>query len=94
MNTNRDPDDPHGYRRLNQWLDGLSVRLAGLGLLEEAAAARRASQFFGGSPTEFLGESRIALRAIRAQQLPADLRSEVDQVIDDIDEGFRRVGER
>ncbi len=51
-------------------------------------------QFYGGSPAEFLGESRLALRNILEveQGLPADMRFQIKEIVEQIDAGFREMG--
>jgi hypothetical protein len=55
----------------------------------------RASGFYGGgSPSEFLGESRLALAATldSVRDLPVELVSRIRAIIAEIDEGFQAVG--
>jgi hypothetical protein len=45
------------------------------------------------SPTEFLGETRQALRQVRSvADVPPTLRADIDRMIGQIDEGFQQVG--
>jgi hypothetical protein len=56
---------------------------------------RQASLFYGGgSPSEFLGESRLALTAVldSAGGLPGELVPRMGAMVDEIDQGFRAVG--
>jgi hypothetical protein len=93
MSTSNE-SDPQGYRRLNQTLMEIEQRLLAAGDSSAAAAVHGATLFYGGgSPTEFLGEARLALRALAdLQALPDDLQRRVRETILAIDEGFRRVG--
>jgi len=87
--------DPHGYRRLKDFLVEVEVQLKASGNEVESQFVHQAGRFFGGgSRSEFLGESRIALSAVlqSACDLPAELRKRIRTVLDEIDEGFEAVG--
>ena len=86
--------DPQGYDRLLATLRSVEEQLQLLGRTESAAAVQYAIDFYGGSAAEFLGESRIALRAVLAKEkgLPDTLVALMKRTIDDITEGFRSVG--
>jgi hypothetical protein len=87
--------DPHGWGRLHDFLAEVEEALAATDNDREASLVHRAWRFFGGgSPTEFLGESRLALAATldSARDLPVELVSRIRAMIADIDEGFRSVG--
>ena len=46
-----------------------------------------------GSPSEWLGESALAIKAtLAAQGVPADLAADLQSALDAIREGFRGVG--
>jgi hypothetical protein len=93
MSSISNSDDPHGYRRLYRALHDIEQRLLASGDVEGAGAVHSASMFYGGSPTEFLGEARLALQTIAAHEgLPDGLMSQVNGLIEEINEGFRRVG--
>ena len=89
-----DPDDPHGYGRLNLKLSEFRLRLTALGEERYANLVRQAELYYGGSPTEFLGEARSALQAVLrgADDLPPEFVSAIREVVEAINEGFRRVG--
>jgi hypothetical protein len=80
--------------RLKRAMLGLATELSGLGHVTESEQVQRAAAFYGGSPSEFLGESRAAMRAVLGSglDLPAGLVQRMESLIDEIDEGFRVVG--
>jgi hypothetical protein len=88
-----DAGDPHGYVRLRDALLGFEVDLASTGHHAESKIVERAVHFYVGSPSEFLGESRIALLTTldSAHNLPLDLAQRIRTIIAEIDEGFRAV---
>lgn len=85
--------DPSGYLRLHRSLRFLSEELAHVGQLDAQASIDRADAFFGGSPTEFLGESLLALQALLngSLELPPAMRAFVAGLAAEINEGFRRA---
>jgi hypothetical protein len=89
------PDDPYGYTRLHQFLLEAERALSAAGKRREASRLHQASLFYGGgSPTEFLGESRRALIAVLEgdRDLPPGLPSRMRAILAEIDEGFRAIG--
>jgi hypothetical protein len=81
--------DPHGYLRLHRSLEFIALELEHLGSRQTAASVRAADAYFGGSPTEFLGEAAIALELLRAsQELPPSLRAFVGSLADEIQNGL------
>jgi hypothetical protein len=91
----RSTTDPHGYGRLRDLLADVEEALAATHNNREASLVHRAVLFYGGgSPSEFLGESRVALEATlaSARDLPVELVSRIRAIIAEIDEGFRAVG--
>jgi hypothetical protein len=71
----------------------ISEELAHAGQADAQASIDQADAFFGGSPTEFLGESLLALQALQngSSELPQALRAFVAGLADEIAEGFRRA---
>jgi len=91
----RDAGDPQGYERVRDSLLGFATEPTTTGHDSESEIVRSAVGFYGGgSPSEFLGESRAALRTVlgSAPDLPPRLREQLTAVIAEIDEGFRAVG--
>jgi hypothetical protein len=90
----RDSNDPHGYVRLREALLGFARELAAAGHDAESDNVRQAAAFYGGSPSEFLGESRSAMLAALAsgQDLPGGIVQRMRTLVAEIDEGFRAVG--
>lgn len=86
--------DTQPYRRLLGILGHIKRSLRSLGRPRAAEIVRDAMQFYGGSPAEFLGESRLALRNILEveQGLPADMRFQIKEIVEQIDAGFREMG--
>jgi len=88
-------NDPHGYRQLHEALRSLQQRLEQLGSCRSAERIGKAADFYGvASPSEYLGESRIALEEVlKAEQgLPEYVQCEIRGIRDDIDIGFRNAG--
>jgi hypothetical protein len=88
-------DDPHGYRRLRDFLLEIAQELSMFGNDLEAELVLKASLFYGsGSPSEFLGESRRALKAVleSTSNLSAETVRRIRAMIGEIDEGFHAVG--
>lgn len=86
--------DPGGYRRLYDKLTEIQAELLAVGFDAAAKQVRLARGYYGGMPTEFLGETRIILRALLADELaiPQPVRSRIVWIVDQITEGFGRVG--
>jgi hypothetical protein len=85
--------DPHGYVRLTRWLAFLADECTAFGLDAPAADVRRALRFRSGSPTEYLTAAEEALAIVLAQErLPAPLRGFALTIVQQIDEGFQRIG--
>jgi hypothetical protein len=84
--------DSFGYSRLLNDLEAVRDALASLGLMAASEQVSRAIAFYGGgSPTEFIGESRIALATVlREVDLPATVRATVDGVLSQINLAFDR----
>ena len=83
------------YNDLYQFLCSLRDSLSAHGLKEASDKIDRASHFFYGSPTEFLGESRIALLAVRnhaKNDLSDDQVNAIDSVVAQINAAFRAIG--
>ena len=83
-------DDAFGYGRLLADLEAIRTMLASAGLARASEEVSRAIAFSGGgSPTEFMGESRIALlRVLDESNLPRAAREETERVVKQIDLGF------
>lgn len=94
MSAPIDAGDQHGYGRLRDALLGFEADLASTGHHAESRIVERAVHFYVGSPSEFLGESRIALLTTldSAHNLPPDIAQRMRTVVAEIDEGFRTVG--
>lgn len=79
---------------LLQFLYDLRQELALPGQVHQLDVIDRASRFYGGSTTEFLGEARIALRTVRnsvACHLDSEWLEQTDSVIEQINAAFRSV---
>ena len=95
MSNVEDSDDPHGYTRLQGAMLGFAADLSAAGYLTESERVQHAAAFYGGgSPTEFLGESRSAMLAVLASgpDLRVGLVERMRSMIAEIDEGFRVIG--
>lgn len=95
MSATHESGDPYGYERLRDALLSFATELTTTGHDAESEIVDRAVAFYGGgSPSEFLGESRAALRTAlaSAHELPTGLQQRMTAVIADIDEGFRAIG--
>ena len=86
--------DPGGYLRLRRGLAFISQELREADERESAEVVERAIAFFGGSPTEFLGESSAALEALLSGSgsLDPSLHAYVAALAAEIREGFDRIG--
>ena len=84
--------DRSGYERLSRALDFLAVEVESAGLDADALLAAR--RFYGGSPSEFLGEALIALEHLltHASLLPTSVAAFADGLAAEIRTGFERVG--
>lgn len=85
-------NDPHGYTRLARSLDFLIVEVSEAGA--EPSGLSVARRFYGGSPSEFLGESLLALEATlnQADSLPSSIVAFADALAAEIRVGFQRIG--
>jgi len=85
-------DDPHGYARLARALDFLVLEAEAAHI--DPAGLNVARRFYGGSPSEFLGESLLALEAIlmSLDRLPPSIDAFVEALVAEIRLGFERVG--
>jgi hypothetical protein len=85
--------DPHGYERPNRSLGFIlgECQLAGDDVSTTSVAS--AMQFRSGSPSEFLGESQLALDLVANRaSLPDSIRAFAGALADEIRQGFERVG--
>lgn len=62
MDWSATPDDPHGYKKLRAAVDSFALQLDDLGLAPLATRLRTAQQFVG-MPTEWMGETALALNS-------------------------------
>ena len=94
VTTSDGSDDPHGYMRLKRAMLGFAAELSGAGHVTESEQVEHAAAFYGGSPSEFLGESRAAMDAVLGSglDLPAGLVQRMKSLVAEIDEGFRAIG--
>ena len=88
-----DPVKMESNSDLYAFLADLSIQLSTVDSGELSATLDYAKGFASGSPTEFLGESRIALKSLYALKALSDnQRKQVEFVLRKIDEAFVRVG--
>ena len=83
------------YDDLHQYLVGLSKEFENRGRKEIADEVYHVSQFAFGSPTEFLGESRILLSSLVAQCSDLLFEHQTDDlkaVLVQIEDAFRKIG--
>lgn len=87
-------EDIGGLARLWRSMAFISQELRESGEIELAQQIDGAMRFSGGSPSEFLGESMIALEAVRGHLGPRSPSAEAFAMalLSEIREGFRRVG--
>lgn len=84
--------DPSGYFALREEVASYSARLREVG---ELAAATELEDALGcvGLASEWLGELAYALRrALASGSIPDDLSDAMARSLDEVREGFRRVG--
>jgi hypothetical protein len=86
--------DPGGYLRLRRALTFIGQELREADQIGPAERVERVVAFSGGSPTEFLGESLIALEVLLGgpASLAPSLREFVAALAAEIREGFDRIG--
>jgi len=80
---------------LYEYLVRLSGELTSLGELDLAEKVRFASRFASGSPSEFLGEARLALTLVSdhcALKLTEKEIIEIKSVIQQINVAFMKIG--
>ena len=85
----------HTNAGLTAFLTELASMLRSRGATHLVDSVHHASRFGSGSPTELLGEARIALIAVQSDDkapLSDDERAAVAQAISTIDIAFRAVG--
>ena len=84
--------DPHGYGRLVRSLDFLVLEVRAAGV--DPIGLVLARGFYGGSPTEFLGESLIALEALlsSSEMFAPSVVAFADALAQEIRLGFERIG--
>jgi hypothetical protein len=86
------PDDPHGYTKLCAAVESFALQLDDLGFGHLATRLRDAQKYVG-MPTEWIGETALALnRTLSNAQLPDGLREDMKDAVEAIRTGFRRVG--
>ena len=85
-------NDPHGHARLARSLDFLIVEVGEAGA--DSSGLSTARRFHGGSPSEFLGESLLALEATlnQAESLSSSVAAFADALAAEIRVGFQRIG--
>jgi hypothetical protein len=85
-------EDPHGYLRLGRALDFLVIEARVVGI--DAGMLERARDFAGGSSSEYLGESLIAIDSLLAERsgLPDAVVRFAEDVAAEIRQGFDAVG--
>ncbi len=84
--------DSYGYDRLKRALDFLIVETRESGL--DPAQLEVARRFYGGSPTEFLGEALHALESLLSdrEMLPPSVEAFAASITSEIRQGFERIG--
>lgn len=85
--------DPNGYLRLRRALTFIAQELREAGETEPVEQVERAIAFFGGSPSEFLGESLIALEHVLGCPVAVapSTHAFVDALASEMREGFARI---
>lgn len=83
-----------GALRLRRSLVFIGQELREAGDTNLAENIERAIAFFGGSPSEFLGESLIALEGLLGEpaSIAPSMREFVSALATEIREGFERIG--
>jgi len=86
--------DSQGFGTLLEMLKRIEADLIAGGRNDEAAEIHRATRFASGSPSEFLGESRLTLERLLQVDppLPPATEALVRAAVDGITVGFRSVG--
>jgi len=86
-------NDPHGYDRLARGLDFLITEVNAAQL--DSSRLQHARRFYGGSPSELLGESLAALEAVMStvDLLPPSVAAFAEALAQEIRVGFERIGD-
>lgn len=93
MDWSGTPTDPHGWFKLRDFLASAADAIEGAGYPAEAMRLRGAASSVS-MPSEFMGESALALEAtLSIPGLPLDLVATLNEALDAIRTGFRRVGD-
>ncbi|MEY2421634.1 MAG: hypothetical protein QOI95_1701 [Acidimicrobiaceae bacterium] len=86
------PEDPHGYMKLRDFMSEAAARVAAAGHTDAAERLRVAGSWVG-MPSEWMGESALALKtALALDDLPGDLAVDLNDALSAIRTGFQRVG--
>lgn len=87
-------DDPHGYSKLRSTVDLFAHELDRLNAPQLAQRLRDSQQFVG-MPSEWMGETALALNDVLASPVPPEqLRRDIASTVEAIRVGFRRVGSK
>ncbi len=84
----------HGYKKVKNILEDIAILLMKEKKEELAQVVLRAMAFYGGMPSEFLGESWLSLKAVLEEKTSLSERivSESRTLSNLIEEGFKKVG--
>jgi hypothetical protein len=89
-------EDKYGYVKLKSTLENIADKLNKEGYDDLANEVLRASKFYGGMPSEFMGESWLALRKVLAckNELSSETFELAESLCKEIKLGFERVGQK
>lgn len=89
-------EDKYGYLKLKSTLEIIAEKLIQENQQALANEVARATKFYGGMPSEFMGESWLALKKIlgNKQKLSDDTVILVEDIYKQIEKGFERIGQK
>lgn len=89
-------EDKYGYVRLKNTLEEIAEKLKEEKQDDLANDVLRASKFYGGMPSEFMGESGLALKSVlkNKKELSKETVKITENIYNEIVEGFEKVGHK
>lgn len=89
-------EDKYGYLKLKNTLEVIAENLIKEGQQDLANGVLRATKFYGGMPSEFMGESWLILKRVleNKNKLSKTTIAIVEETYKQIKEGFEKVGQK
>lgn len=88
--------DLYGYQAAKEQLENIAASLEENGNIDLAKDIYRALDFYGGMPSEFLGESWLALKAVlvHKKEIKKQTAQEAQNLYELIEQAFKKVGQK